>query len=201
MTPSRRRFLLAIGLVAGARRLPAQDAAPAPQAGGGEAGRLYDATRLGRARERTAQFDNEERVKLLELRLKCPCPCSLDVFTCRTTDFTCTYSPERHREVVGLLQAGKSDAEVIAHFVGKDGEKALMAPPRQGFNLAGYLVPGIALLTAGSLLAWYLVRRRGATIVPVGDVAGAAPAAGAPPAGGSSEELARLERELRSLDV
>ena len=41
-------------------------------------------------------------------KLACNCGCTLDVFTCRTTDFSCTYSPQLHREVLALRNRGMS---------------------------------------------------------------------------------------------
>ena len=103
--------------------------------------------------------DNDPVVKELEQKLKCTCGCNLDIYVCRTTDFTCQYSPALHKEVVDLRAAGKSPEEVVAAFVAKYGEQALMAPPAEGFNLAGYLVPGAAVLLAGSVIGLVLLRR------------------------------------------
>ena len=103
--------------------------------------------------------DNDAVVQGLERRLKCTCPCNLDIYTCRTTDFTCTYSPALHLELLELRNNGKSESEVIDAFVAKYGERILMAPEPTGFNLTGYLVPGTVLLVAGGLLAGVLVRR------------------------------------------
>lgn len=103
--------------------------------------------------------DNDPVVKELEQKLKCTCGCNLDIYVCRTTDFTCQYSPALHKEVVDLRAAGKNPEEVVAAFVAKYGEQILMAPPAEGFNLAGYLVPGAVVLLAGSLIGLVLLRR------------------------------------------
>jgi cytochrome c-type biogenesis protein CcmH len=103
--------------------------------------------------------DNDPVVKELERKLKCTCGCNLDIYVCRTTDFTCQYSPALHKEVVDLRAAGKDPEEVVAAFVAKYGEQILMAPPAEGFNLAGYLVPGAAVLVAGSVIGLVLLRR------------------------------------------
>jgi hypothetical protein len=34
-----------------------------------------------------------------------------------------------------------------------------MAPEAKGFNLAGYLVPGVVILLLGAMLAWVIGRR------------------------------------------
>jgi hypothetical protein len=63
-----------------------------------------------------------------------------------------------------------------------------MAPPKRGFNLAGYWVPSLVIVAAGALLVLALRRWTRASVVAV---AAAAPAPEATP-----EELARLRREL-----
>ena len=120
--------------------------------------RLYDPSAVQERAPATAA-DNDPAVKELEHRLKCTCGCNLDIYTCRTTDFTCTYSPALHQEVLGLRKDGKSDEAVIEAFVAKYGESILMAPKPQGFNLAGYLVPGILVASIALIFAWVLMRR------------------------------------------
>ncbi|HEV8612936.1 MAG TPA: cytochrome c-type biogenesis protein CcmH [Gemmatimonadales bacterium] len=120
--------------------------------------RLYDPSMVQQRPEATA-LDNDPVIKSLEHRLKCTCGCNLDVYTCRTTDFTCTYSPALHREVLSLRREGKSPDEVVAAFVAEYGEQILMAPKPEGFNLAGYLLPGAVVVVVGALLAAVLVRR------------------------------------------
>jgi cytochrome c-type biogenesis protein CcmH len=137
--------------------------------------------------------DNNETVKAIERRLRCTCGCGLDVFTCRTTDFTCTYSPALHREVVALVADSRTPDRVVEEFVTKYGESILMAPKARGFGIVGYALPGAALLAVGSLLAWVLMRRTRLAAVP------AAPRSDPPPAT-SAEDLARVEQALRELD-
>jgi cytochrome c-type biogenesis protein CcmH len=152
---SRRRFL---GRMGAAALLPMQG--QDPLAGKGEVGTLRDPAAAGRPRAPTEIADYDERIKAIEHRLACSCGCTLDIFTCRTTDFTCTYSPQLHREVVELDRAGKTAEEILDAFVVKYGEKALMAPKPEGFNLWGYLLPGSAILVAGGALVAVLSRRR-----------------------------------------
>lgn len=179
-----------------------QDTLPAPQvasprAGQGDVGTLFNPDVAGRPRAPTAESDNDVVVRNTELKLRCTCGCTLDVFTCRTTDFTCTYSPALHREVVGLFAEGKTSEGVIAAFVNKYGEKILMAPRPEGFNLAGYVVPGAAILTVGGIVAWVIRRRmRRAAVAAAVDPA---PGVTAVPAG-TAEELHRLERELAEME-
>lgn len=188
------------GAVAGA----AQQEGQLP--GQGETGTLRDPVAAGRARERVTASQNDEFIQGIEKRLQCTCGCTLDIYTCRTTDFTCTYSPALHKEVVALREGGKDAEGIIAAFVEKYGEKVLMAPKPEGFNIAGYVVPGIAILLVAGIMVTVLRRRTvlagarsGAGAAPDPTRPDQAPAATAAPSA-SSEELARLERELREFD-
>ncbi len=203
---TRRGFL---GRLGAAALVPVQGPAQgdqAPLAGSGEVGTLRDPAAAGRPRAPTEIADYDERIKAIEHRLACSCGCTLDIFTCRTTDFTCTYSPELHREVVELDRAGKSAQEILDAFVAKYGEKALMAPRPEGFNLWGYLLPGSAILVAGGALVAFVSRRRVAvaaagaptdeprlTLDKPGEPDSPAPQA-------SAEEMERLRRALAEVD-
>lgn len=88
----------------------------------------------------------------LERELKCQCTCILDVYTCRTTDFTCGVSPAMHRDVMRLVAGGYTAQEIKDAFVETYGEVALTAPIKQGFNWAGYFVPSVVMATGGVIL-------------------------------------------------
>jgi cytochrome c-type biogenesis protein CcmH len=162
-------------------------------AGRGAVGTLRDPTALGRPLTPTDPEENAAEIQAIELKLACNCGCTLDVFTCRTTDFSCTYSPKLHREVLALRNQGQSAQQVLDAFVAKYGEKALMAPKPKGFNLAGYLVPGVAITAAGAALVT-LIRRRRAVAT------GTAPTAVPLSAEGTPEEMERLRRALSEVD-
>lgn len=195
-TPSRRAWLGAAGALLLARPAAAQQRDSL--GGRGDVGTLHYPSVVGRSADTALAGANDAEIQALEKRLKCPCPCGLDVYTCRTTDFTCTYSPESHRQVMAMWEQGLTADEIIDEFVKEYGERALMAPPPRGFNLAGYLVPGALILLLGAVLTWVLVRRsRVAARSPAGTGA-ALPAThlSALPGGATPEELADLEREL-----
>jgi cytochrome c-type biogenesis protein CcmH len=168
-------------------------------------GTLRDPGAAGRPRAPTEIADYDERIKVIEQRLACSCGCTLDVFTCRTTDFTCTYSPQLHREVVELDRAGKNAQEILDAFVAKYGEKALMAPKPEGFNLWGYLLPGSAILVAGGALIAVLSRRRVAVTdaMAAGVTPGPSitpPVPGPHAADATPEEMERLRRALAEVE-
>ena len=188
-SPASRRDFFRAALAALALPAGVQDSL----AGRGEVGTLRDPSAVGRPRRPTDPEENAAAIQAIELRLACNCGCTLDVFTCRTTDFSCTYSPKLHREVLALRNQGMSAQQVIDAFVEKYGEKALMAPKPKGFNLAGYLVPGAAIATAGAALVLVISRRR------MGMAASTA-ADAVPRAEASPEELARLKRALDEVE-
>ena len=192
---SRREFLGRFGALAAVPVLQVQDSL----AGRGADGTLRDPSAVGRPRDVTRIEDYDERIKSIEHRLACNCGCTLDVFTCRTTDFTCTYSPKLHREVVAMDKAGKSAQEILDAFVAEYGEKALMAPKPEGFNLWGYLLPGSLIVAAGAGLFAFISRRRlavaGASATGPGAAAGVEPPRGATP-----EEMERLRQALAEVD-
>lgn len=192
----RRDFLGRLGALAA---LPAGLQVQDSLAGQGSVGTLRDPDAVGRPRDVTRIEDYDERIKAIEHRLACNCGCTLDVFTCRTTDFTCTYSPKLHREVVAMDKAGKSAQEILDAFVAEYGEKALMAPKPEGFNLWGYLLPGSLILAAGAGLVAFVSRRRVAVTVGGVEAAGAeVPSAAASNA--TAEELERLRQALAEVE-
>jgi len=157
------------------------------------AGRVYDPERAGRPQLPVTAADNDKRIQELEKRLRCSCGCGLDIYTCRTTDFACTYSPALHQQVLRLTGQGKTAQQVIDEFVAQYGQEALMAPPKRGFNLAGYFVPSLAIILAAAVLVRVLRRwTREAQAVP---------ATPTPPPDATPAELERLQRELKRLDA
>ena len=202
---SRREFLAlgATGLLAasspGAGRpaTPLQGLDSLP--GTGPVGRLSDPARAGRPLPPVTARDNDAGIQAIEKQIHCTCGCNQDVYTCRTTDFTCTTSPAMHRRVLALAAEGKSAQQIIAEFVKENGVAILMAPPKRGFNLAGYFVPSSLILIAGAILTLTLRRwaRAGASAEALGPPGPAARTAPQPSA--SAAELERLRRELDRL--
>lgn len=193
MEPGRRAFLAAgVGLfLSRGLGLPVPGQGDS-LAGRGAIGTLRDPGAVGEGRTRSTARDNDEFIKGVEHRLRCTCGCNLDIYTCRTTDFACSVSPRLHREALALQDEGKSAQEIVDAFVARYGEQILMAPKPEGFNLAGYLVPGALILLAGGLLTVRLLRR---TRVPADrPLTGQADSSDAPL--GTPEELERLRRAL-----
>jgi cytochrome c-type biogenesis protein CcmH/NrfF len=158
------------------------------------AGRLFDPGSVERRDAIVAETANDATVQAAERRLACPCPCTLDVFTCRTTDFTCTFSPERHKEVVALVGEGKNEDQVVAAMVERYGEEALMAPRPQGFNLIGYVFPASVILgLAAVIVSVIALRKREVLAEATASSGGTSPQV-------SEEERARIAAALGDLE-
>ncbi len=139
----------------------------------------------------THSMSNDER-DALERQIRCQCGCTLDVYICRTTDFSCQVSPAMHRDIISLVEGGYSAQEILDAFVTTYGESALMAPKREGFNLAGYLMP-FAVLAAGSVALTFTVRRMQRRVATVKAAAPAMSSA-------TVDEMAKLEAAVRRDD-
>jgi cytochrome c-type biogenesis protein CcmH/NrfF len=199
MILARRAFLGGLGGVLLPGLIAGQQEGQPP--GDGATGTLRDPRAAGASRTPVTARDNDAFVRAVEERLRCTCGCTLDIYTCRTTDFTCTYSPNLHREVLALQDDGKNADEIVAAFVEKYGEKVLMAPKPEGFNIAGYVLPTLLVLMVAGIMVVLLRRRIRLTAAATSTGMPAGAAAGtiaAPPA--SAEELARLDRELKSVE-
>lgn len=183
-------FVVAIGsLGAQERGTPTSDTTSADP--------LRDPSLLGRLRDPASEYDNDPVVISIERRLRCTCGCTLDIYTCRTTDFSCTFSPALHREVIAMVKSGQTPEDIVAALVAREGPAMLMAPPARGFNLAGYLVPGLVMASGALGLAAWLSRRR---VAVAGAAAGTDGSTLHPPSEPDADQLERLRRALDDVE-
>ena len=131
----------------------------------------------------------------LEHQIRCQCGCTLDVYTCRTTDFSCLVSPAMHRDILALVRGGYTGSEILDAFVKVYGERVLMAPSKEGFNLLGWMAPFVAL-GGGAVAVTVLVRnwRRATSARSIPVITPPRPT----PIGVTEDELARLEAAVRN---
>jgi cytochrome c-type biogenesis protein CcmH/NrfF len=157
-------------------------------------GRLFQPDWAGRPADPVTAKDNLVAIQAIEKRLRCTCGCGLDIYTCRTTDFSCSYSPALHRQVLRQYEAGRTAQQIIDGFVREHGQASLMAPPKRGFNLLGYFLPGTAVLGAAVILT--LVLRRWVRVADPVQPPSPLAEPDATPA-----ELDRLRHELEELNT
>jgi cytochrome c-type biogenesis protein CcmH len=126
--------------------------------------------------------DQEGRAQKLEGRLKCP--------VCRTQsvrESTSFMALEMRAKIRELIRQGRSDDEVLAFFADRYGDYILLEPRKEGFGLAAYLLPMLAVLSAGVFLALAARRRRADSDRPR--------ESDEPPLGASVQE--RVDEELK----
>jgi cytochrome c-type biogenesis protein CcmH len=100
----------------------------------------------------------------------------------------------QRRQIRRLIAQGKSEQQIKDVLVAQYGDRVLALPNDDGFNLAVYLVPILALALALGLLAFALPRWRRETRTRA-----AAPATAAIPAP-SAEDMQRLDEDLARRD-
>jgi cytochrome c-type biogenesis protein CcmH len=197
---NRRRFLGAIGSIAAptalaARVVGAQEAgssATMQQVQGMDMDQgAYKSVKLPPKPNARPVLTNDQRDDL-EHHLHCQCGCGLDIYTCRTTDFSCHVSPRMHADVMGLVAGGYGASEILAVFRKVYGERVLMEPVKEGFNWVGYILP-FGVLAVGAVLVSRLVRQWSRPAVAAG-------VAGQTPTGidATPDELKRLDQALRN---
>lgn len=116
---------------------------------------------------------------------------------CGTT-LNVSESPQADRErafIRQLIDQGKTKKQIEDALVAQYGQRVLATPPDSGFDLAVWIIPGLAVILAGAGIAFAVVRwrrtrpSRAASPAPAG--AGAAPPA----------EGARLRADLERYDL
>ena len=116
----------------------------------------------------TAATDLESRARDIDNKLMAPC-CGAN--TVREHDSG--PAMQMRAEIRQMLAAGKSEREILDHFVTQHGEKILAMPDAQGFNLLAYLLPVGFLFFGGGFL--FLALRRWRKQAPAPRVAGDGP--------------------------
>ena len=101
-----------------------------------------------------AQIDAAKRVGM---KLACLCgTCNNTVTECQMLE--CHYSKPAKARIAALLVAGSSGQAIIDGFVKEYGNRALAAPPAEGFNLLAWVMP-FAAIAAGLGIIWLFIRR------------------------------------------
>ena len=100
-----------------------------------------------------AQTELDRQVFNLSRQLRCPVCTSESV-----ADSNADVSIEMRNIVQEQLEAGKSEAEVLAYFQARYGDWILLEPPKRGLHLLVWLLP-VVVAVAGALALALLVRR------------------------------------------
>lgn len=199
---SRRAFVMRAGAVVGgvgvlARRATAQQPGAATNAGEEMTADSYKPVVRPPKPGATPTMTAKE-LEAFERELACPCPCTLDIYTCRTTDFTCGISPAVHGDIQRLVDGGYTGAEIMEALTGTYGDFILNAPRKEGFSLVAWFAP-FAAVAVGAVGIGVLLRRwrLNAKAAEAARPAQPPSSGGMPGVDATPEELARLEAALR----
>jgi cytochrome c-type biogenesis protein CcmH len=88
----------------------------------------------------------------IQNELACYCGCGMTIQGC-LGGMVCSESKTVSKEVATHLQNGKSKPVVLQAMVAQYGERILAAPTKEGFNLTAWILPFVALVVGGFVVA------------------------------------------------
>ena len=137
----------------------------------------------------TVSTGNQEHLRLRAIgeKLKCQCGCPYTVGSC--TMLGCHSQAEINTAILPDLRAGVPEPQILAKLVQKYGTVVLAAPPAEGFNLVGWIMP-FAACVMGLLAVRYVLKRWRRP----------KPAVAAMPAGPLDKYREQIEKELEELE-
>jgi cytochrome c-type biogenesis protein CcmH len=104
----------------------------------------------------TAQTESVSPKRALQTEIQnelaCYCGCGMTIQGC-LGGMTCSESRTVSKEVAALLENGKNKSDVLQAMVVKYGERILAAPTKEGFNLTAWILPFVALIVGGFIVA------------------------------------------------
>jgi cytochrome c-type biogenesis protein CcmH/NrfF len=92
----------------------------------------------------TADADTAKRFDKLGHQIMCSCGCNELLLECNHVG--CPNSDGMRQELMAGVDRGDSDKTIFAAFVQKYGPTSLAAPPAEGFNIVGWVMPFVVLI-------------------------------------------------------
>ena len=100
-----------------------------------------------------AEVELQDQVFDIARQLRCPTCTSESV-----GDSSARISIQIREQIQEQLEAGRSEAEILAFFQERYGDWILLEPPRRGIHLVVWLLPAIAVAAGAGGLAWLIAR-------------------------------------------
>lgn len=132
-----------------------------------------------------AQDGLDAEVRRISDQLRCPTCQGISV-----NDSEAAFSVQIRQKVRRMLQEGQNDEQIRDYFVSRYGEWILRAPKKEGLGLVLWLLPGVVLLVFGGWILRRTLRQAG----------GADNVGEAPQAGLTTEQSARIEKDMRRFE-
>lgn len=98
----------------------------------------------------------------------CQCGCNLVLKDCET--MVCGIKDKLKVSINGMIDSGKTKAEIIKVMRVNYKDQILSAPPKEGFNWTAYITPFALVIMGGAGITYILnmwVKRRDELLVPV----------------------------------
>ncbi len=130
----------------------------------------------------------EARAKALEGMIIAPC--------CWTQPVSNHYSEAAsniRKQIREMLAEGKSEQQILDHYVALYGERILASPPARGFNTLAYIMPWATFFAGAVILSLVIRRRLARKVIPEPRVQSATNTP-------DTHYQKRIEQELRNLE-
>ena len=127
-------------------------------------------------------------LKSIGANLVCQCGCNYGLNDC--THNNCSSDEEISAFIQKEISEGKEQPAILKALVDRYGVKVLAAPPAEGFNLAAWILPGLALVMGLGVVTLAVRRLRRPA---------AAATAAPPPAPVDPDLLAAIEEEMKQV--
>jgi len=98
----------------------------------------------------------EADLDYLTHRLMAPC-----CWTASVAEHGSGQAPVVEAEIRAMLLEGQSRQEIEAHYIAKFGERILVEPKAEGFNVLAYVTPWLLLLVGLGIIVRFATRGRG----------------------------------------
>ncbi|MBM3812836.1 MAG: cytochrome c-type biogenesis protein CcmH [Acidimicrobiia bacterium] len=115
-----------------------------------------------------AQVSSEfvtDDIRRVGSRLACLCgSCKNSVGDCAM--LACGYSSPARQKIAAMQTQNISDDAIVEDFVKREGIRALVTPPAEGFNLMAWLMPPLMIAFGLAIIWWFIQRMRKPAAVP-----------------------------------
>ena len=78
----------------------------------------------------------------------------------------CHYSMPAREKIRDMQAQGLSDDAIVAGFVKKEGKRALVVPPAEGFSGLAWWMPPVMIGFGLALIYWFIKRQRSPAAAP-----------------------------------
>jgi cytochrome c-type biogenesis protein CcmH len=99
--------------------------------------------------------EQEETARHVEGQLMSPCCFGGTIATHQSP-----VADQFRQEIRSMVADGRTEAQILEHYLGLYGERILAQPVARGFNLLAYWMPAVAFLCGTGLVTVWLLRRR-----------------------------------------